>query len=91
MAGPLSGLSAQPQIPLANTQQPNQQAVRQQQEREAQPNQVQPQGAQAAQTQQSETNNQDALQAQVQEFLSASNDGGEQDNQPRGSLIDISV
>ena len=72
MAGPLAGLGAQPQIPLATPSQNNsqQQVVREQQE-QSQPaqNQVQQQqNAAPAQAQQSQTNNHNVLQNQQSEF-----------------------
>lgn len=97
MAGPLAGLGAQPQIPLATpsqtSQNSQQQAVReQQQQSQPAPNQVQQQqSAPPAQAQQSESNNYNVLQNQQDSFLSASNDPVEQSNQPRGSLVDITI
>lgn len=92
MAGPLAGIgAAQQQIPLATPSQPSQgqQAIRQQ-ESEPEANRVQPQGAAAAESQNTETGNQNnALQARASDFLSATNDTGQ--DVERGSVLDISV
>lgn len=93
MAGPLAGIgAAQQQIPLATPSQPTQaqQAIRPE-DRQPQPNRVQPQGAPAAETQDSETGDQNTLQARADQFLSQTNDGSEQAQPQRGSVLDIAI
>lgn len=92
MAGPLTGIGGQTQIPQATQSQSaaqNNQGVRQQEEqRETRPNEVQPQGAPTNETQNTAANNQET---QRQEQFFASNDAEVDPNSPRGSIIDIAV
>jgi len=93
MAGPLSGIAGQQHAPIAQQTQTNQNQntnqVREQADRQPQNNQVQPQGAPAAESQNTETGNQDALQQRVEQLLTAQADSGA--DQPRGSVIDITI
>ena len=92
MAGPLTGIGGQTQIPQATQSQAssqNNQGVRQQDEqRETRPNEVKPQGAPTNETQNTATNNQETRR---QEQFLASNDAEVDPNTPRGSLVDIAV
>ncbi len=92
MAGPLTGIGGQTQIPQATQSQAasqNNQGVRQQDEqRETRPNEVKPQGAPTNETQHTATNNQETRR---QEQFLASNDAEIDPNTPRGSLVDIAV
>ena len=97
MAGPLSGIAGQQQIPLSqptqldqNSQQATQ--LRQNDQQTQQPNRVQPQGAPVNETQDSNTEDLNNLQARADELLDASNDGGQQsESLRRGSLIDVVI
>ncbi len=95
MAGPLSGIAGQQQVPLSQTSQLDQnnaQVRRNEDEREPEANRVQPQGTASAETQNTETNNQNNLQQQADELLSANqNEFGEQEATRRGSLVDVVV
>lgn len=92
MAGPLTGIGGQTQIPQATQSQAssqNNQGVRQQDEqRETRPNEIKPQGAPTNETQNTATNNQETRR---QEQFLASNDAEIDPNTPRGSLVDIAV
>ena len=93
MAGPLSGVAGQ-QVPASQPQQNSQNAnhVREQEVREPEENRVQPQGAPPAEAQNTETNNQDALQQQLDEIIAVQQSGElNSADQPRGSVIDITV
>jgi len=96
MAGPLTGIGPQQQLPISNTFQPGQGATQQQQVRESedqQPRQnvVQPQGsAAAAETQRADSDNTDVGQRELGVSL-ASNEDESSNTGGRGSLIDISV
>ncbi|MCB9981714.1 MAG: hypothetical protein H6860_04870 [Rhodospirillales bacterium] len=95
MAGPLSGIAGQQQIPLAQPSQTSNQntnGVRGQNEQQPEVNRVQPQGAPAAETQNTETHNEDVLQQQLQNALASDQDdpaGGE--TLRRGSLVDVVI
>ncbi len=95
MAGPLSGIAGQQQVPLSQSSQVDQNntQVRQREEREPEENRIQPQGTAAAETQNTETNNQNNLQEQADELLAANqSEGGQQsETARRGSLIDVVV
>ena len=96
MAGPLVGLGAGQQIPLANTLQPNQnnnsnnQQVRPQNENEdltPETNTVQAPSAPASEVQNSQSETQDSLQDLREQILLAESS----EPQERGSIIDISI
>lgn len=96
MAGPLSGIAGQQQIPLSQPSQLDQNngQVRGNQDEQEQNNlnRVPPQGAAAAETNDTATNNQNDLQARADELLAAQNDNGEQgETTRRGSLIDVVI
>ena len=95
MAGPLAGLGAGQQIPLATSLQPNQTSNNQQvrperedQDQTPETNTVQAPNAPAADVQNSETGNQETLDDLRERALAASESSEPQD---RGSIVDISV
>ena len=92
MAGPLSGIAGQQQVPLAQQTQTNQNQdstqVRDQDDVQNQDNGVQPQGAPVADLQETGVDSQDVLQQQIDELLATSNNG---EDAQRGSLVDIAV
>lgn len=96
MAGPLSGIAGQQQIPLSQPSQldQNNQAtqVRDNQQRQ-QANRVQPQGAPVNETQDSATENLNDLQQRADELLSARGEDNAQQSESlrRGSLIDVVI
>ena len=94
MAGPLSGIGGQTQIPQAtqtqNTAQ-NNQGVRQQEEQqsETRSNEIRPQGAPVNETQDTNAGNLNAVQQEA--LFTASNEDEFDPATPRGSLVDIAV
>jgi len=98
MAGPLSGIAGQQQIPLATSLQSGQNTGQAREREDAQQSpeqdrtQVQPQGAAVAESQSTETGNQDVANQENAAFAqnSAANDPLS-DPQPRGSQVDILV
>lgn len=101
MAGPLTGVGGQQQIPLATNFQPGQnsgvsnQEVRQQnQDSQSQPeNVVQPEGTSASATQNTETGNQDVTSGRQNETVVAQSSSEQQGSggEGRGSVLDITV
>ncbi|MCB9982068.1 MAG: hypothetical protein H6861_00110 [Rhodospirillales bacterium] len=96
MAGPLSGIAGQQQVPLtqpSQTSNQNTNGVRgQNEERQPEVGRVQPQGAPAAETQTSESNNQDVLQQQIDQAIAGSrNELSGAEAPRRGSLVDVVV
>ncbi len=97
MAGPLSGIAGQPQVPLSqsNSASQNNDQVRDRQDARAQTqtDRVQPQNAPAAQSQGSNNaRSQEQLDRKLEDLLVAQSRNG--DDSPtirRGSLIDLSV
>ncbi|HOO81814.1 MAG TPA: hypothetical protein PK513_04875 [Alphaproteobacteria bacterium] len=95
MAGPLSGIAGQQQVPLAQPSQTSTQntnGVRGQSEQKPEADRVQPQGAPAAETQNTETHNEDVLQQQIQNALTTDqNDPAGAETLRRGSLVDVVI
>ena len=95
MAGPLSGIAGQQQVPLSQPSQldQNNAQVRRNDEQQPEENRVQPQGTASAETQNTETNNQNNLQQQADDLLAASGNEDSQQSETarRGSLIDVVI
>ena len=93
MAGPVSGIGGQQQVPLSQPFQPggDQDAVRESEDRQPEENTVQPQGAAAAETQNTETDNDQILQAQTETALTPNLIEEPVVQQERGSIVDIEV
>lgn len=96
MAGPLSGIAGQQQVPLTQASQASNQntnTVRgQNDDRQPEPARVQPQGAPAAETQNTETSNQDIFQQQLEQVLANNqNDPVGNETPRRGSLVDVVI
>ena len=94
MAGPLTGIGGQTQIPQATQSQSpaqNNQGVRQQEEqRETRPNEFQPQNAAVNESQNANADNLNVVDQET--FLASNlNEEGSDPNAQRGSLIDIAV
>ena len=94
MAGPLSGVGAQQQLPINTATQPgvadNTQVRESEQDQDPQENTVQAPGTAPAETQNTETGNADLLQARIDQELSGG-DNGDPAEQRRGSIVDITV